>query len=126
MHQSPTLPRPLVLGSTSPYRRELLSRLNIALAVLLFLSSLWLVRTSYESRRLFVELERAQSQSHELQIDYERLEVDKRAQATPLRVEKLAREKLRMFNNTPGVTHYVSTSASAVADPAADQSGGQP
>ena len=33
MHQSPTLPRPLVLGSTSPYRRELLSRLNIAFDV---------------------------------------------------------------------------------------------
>lgn len=33
MHQSPPLPRPLVLGSTSPYRRELLSRLNIAFDV---------------------------------------------------------------------------------------------
>lgn len=29
MHESPTLPRPLVLGSTSRYRRELLSRLNL-------------------------------------------------------------------------------------------------
>jgi cell division protein FtsL len=95
----------------------MISRLNIVLAVVLFFSCLWLVRSSYESRRLFVELERAQSQSHELQIDYERLEVDKRAQATPLRVEKLAREKLRMFNNTPGVTHYVSTSASGVPLP---------
>jgi len=91
-----------------------ISRLNIVLAVLLLLSSLWLVRASYESRRLFVELEKAQSRSHELQIDYERLEIDKRAQATPLRVEKLAREKLRMFNNTPGVTHYVSSAGAAV------------
>jgi cell division protein FtsL len=94
----------------------MVTRLNILLAAVLFFSCLWLVRSSYESRRLFVELEKAQSQSHELQIDYERLEVDKRAQATPLRVEKLAREKLRMFNNTPGVTHYVSTSASGVPD----------
>ncbi|MFT3859441.1 MAG: cell division protein FtsL [Aquabacterium sp.] len=92
----------------------MIARLNILLGIVLFFSCLWLVRSSYESRRLFVELEKAQSQSHELQIDYERLEVDKRAQATPLRVEKLARDKLRMFNNTPGVTHYVSTAASGV------------
>ena len=108
----------------------MMARLNILLAVALFFSCLWLVRSSYESRRLFVELEKAQSESHELQIEFERLEVDKRAQATPLRVEKLAREKLRMFNNTPGVTHYVSTAASgamaASAAEAGDHAGGSP
>lgn len=88
-------------------------RLNLLLALVLLGSCVWLIRTSHESRRLFVALERAQSESHELQIDFERLEVDKRAQATPLRVERLAREKLRMFGNSPGVTHYVSASASA-------------
>ena len=101
------------------------ARINLILAVLLILSCLWLVRTSYDARRLFVELEKAQAQSHELQIDFERLEVDKRAQATPLRVEKLAREKLHMFNNTPGVTHYVSTSASGAESVQPDQAGGQ-
>jgi cell division protein FtsL len=100
----------------------MMARLNILLAVVLLLSCFWLVRTSYDARRLFVELEKAQAQSHELQIDFERLQVDKRAQATPLRVEKLAREKLRMFNNSPAVTHYVSTSPAA----AASQAGGQP
>lgn len=88
-------------------------RLNLLLAVVLLASCVWLIRTSHESRRLFVELEKAQNESRELQIDYERLEVDKRAQATPLRVERLAREKLRMFGNSPAVTHYVSASASA-------------
>lgn len=100
-----------------------MARLNILLAIVLLLSCFWLIRTSYESRHLFVELEKAQSQSHELQIDFERLQLDKRAQATPLRVEKLAREKLRMFNNSPAVTHYVNTSASGVA---AAAQGGQP
>lgn len=90
-------------------------RLNLLLAIVLLGSCVWLIRTSHESRRLFVELEKAQNESRELQIDHERLEVDKRAQATPLRVERLAREKLRMFGNSPGVTHYVSASASASA-----------
>ncbi|MCH8178929.1 MAG: cell division protein FtsL [Proteobacteria bacterium] len=87
-------------------------RLNLLLTVVLLACCVWLIRTSHESRRLFVELEKAQNESRELQIDYERLEVDKRAQATPLRVERLAREKLRMFGNSPAVTHYVSASAS--------------
>lgn len=88
-------------------------RLNLLLAIVLLGSCVWLIRTSHESRRLFVELEKAQNESRELQIDHERLEVDKRAQATPLRVERLAREKLRMFGNSPGLTHYVNASASA-------------
>jgi septum formation protein len=33
MHQSPSLQRPLVLGSTSRYRRELLARLNLSFDV---------------------------------------------------------------------------------------------
>lgn len=96
-------------------------RINIVLALVLVLSCVWLIRTSYESRHSFVELEKAQAQARELQIDYERLQLDKRAQATPLRVEKLARDKLRMFNNSPSLTHYVSTSASGVAAGAASQ-----
>jgi len=89
-----------------------MGRLNLFLAAVLLISCFWLIRSSYESRRLFIELEKAQSREHELQSDRERLQLDKRAQATPLRVEKLAREKLRMFNATPAVTHYVSQAAS--------------
>ena len=35
MHQSPPAPRALVLGSTSPYRRELLQRLGLPFTVVL-------------------------------------------------------------------------------------------
>jgi cell division protein FtsL len=33
--------------------------------------------------------------------------VEKRAQATPLRVEKLAKEQLQMRTTTPAITQYV-------------------
>jgi cell division protein FtsL len=36
------------------------------------------------------------------------MQVEKRAQATPLRVEKLARERLQMRSATPAITHYVN------------------
>ncbi len=105
-------------------------RLNILLAVVLLGSCVWLIRSSHESRSLVYELEKSQSAARELQIEFERLELDKRAQATPLRVEKLAREKLRMFGNNPGVTHYVSASGGAASGaegaPAEAASGGRP
>lgn len=85
-------------------------RLNLVLVVALLLSCFWLVSSSHESRRLFVALDKARAQASELQIDYERLQVDKRAQATPLRVEKLARAKLKMLDHSPAVTHYVALS----------------
>ncbi|MFZ4552745.1 MAG: cell division protein FtsL [Aquabacterium sp.] len=100
-----------------------MGRLNLILAAVVLLSCFWLIRSSYEARSLFVELDKAQSHAHELQIDYERLQVEKRAQATSLRVEKLAREKLRMFSHNPSVTHYV-VAASGVA--LAASQGGQP
>jgi len=90
----------------------MMARLNVFLAVVLLLSCFWLIRSSYESRHLFVELDKAQNQAQDLQTEHDRLVLEKRAQATPLRVEKLAREKLQMFNATPGVTHYVSQAAS--------------
>jgi cell division protein FtsL len=93
-----------------------MSRLNLFLAFILVMSCFWLIRSSNDARHLFVDLEKAQAQSHELQIEYDRLQVDKRAQATPLRVEKLAHDKLHMFSNKPDVTHYLTgASAPAVA-----------
>jgi cell division protein FtsL len=46
-------------------------------------SALFLVRVQYDSRRLYTEIERAQNEFHKIEIENERLQVDKRAQATP-------------------------------------------
>ncbi len=82
-------------------------RLNLVLLVAVIASAMYLVQVQYQSRRLFVEVEKAQSLSRKLEIERERLEVDKRSQATPLRVEKLAKEQLQMRTATPAVTQYV-------------------
>jgi cell division protein FtsL len=54
-----------------------------------------------------VELEKAVAQARKVESDNERLQVEKRAQATPLRVEKLARDRLQMRTATPAITQYV-------------------
>jgi cell division protein FtsL len=92
----------------------MITRLNIVLLAGLVASSLYLVKTSYESRRLFAELDRAANEQRQLEVNYSRLEAERQAQATHLRVEKVAREKLGMRTVTPAVTQYVELSASGV------------
>ena len=83
-------------------------RLNLLLLVAVLISALYLVRTQYESRRLYVELEIAAAQGRKIEMENERLQVEKRAQATPLKVEKLARDRLQMRTATPAITQYVT------------------
>ncbi len=90
-------------------------RLNLVLLVGVIVSAMYLVQIQYQSRRLFVEVEKAQSLSRKLETERERLEVDKRSQATPLRVEKLAKEQLQMRTATPAVTQYVKLPALAAS-----------
>ena len=85
-----------------------MTRLNVLLLLVLLVSSLYLVRVSYESRRLFAELDKAQNELRALDTDSERLKTELRSQATPLRVERTARERLAMRAATPAVTQYVS------------------
>ncbi len=92
-----------------------MARLNFVLLIFVVLSALYLVRTQYESRRLYVELEKASAQSRKLTTEKERLQVEKRAEATPLKVEKLARDRLQMRTATPAITQYVDYKPVAAA-----------
>ncbi len=85
-----------------------MSRLNLLLLLAVMASALYVVHTQYESRRIYVELEKAAAQSRRVETDNERLQVEKRAQATPLRVEKLAKDRLQMRTATPAITQYVT------------------
>jgi cell division protein FtsL len=83
------------------------TRINLMLLLAVVASALYLVSIQYESRRLFTELDKAQAEERRLSSDQERLKVEKRAQATSARVEKLAREKLQMRLVLPAITTYV-------------------
>ena len=85
----------------------MLLRLNILLLMVTIVSAMALIQSQYESRKLFTELDRALAESRQLETDHQRLQVEKRAQATPLRLEQLARDKMGMQPATPAVTVYV-------------------
>jgi cell division protein FtsL len=94
---------------------HIMARLNLVLLLAVLASALYLVRTQYESRRLYVELEKATAESRKLETENERLQVEKRAQATPLKVEKLAKDRLQMRTVTPAITQYVTYTDAATA-----------
>ena len=98
-----------------------MTRLSIFLLLLVIARALFLARTQYESRLLYTELDRALAEARRLETEHQRLQVEKRAQATPLRVETLARNKLHMRTVTPAITQYVTdplpAQASAEARP---------
>ena len=82
-------------------------RLNLLLLAAVLGSSLLLVNSAYEARRVFAALDQAQKENRQLDAEFKRLDAERQAQATHLRVEKMAREKLRMRTATPAVTAYV-------------------
>ncbi|NBX56040.1 MAG: cell division protein FtsL [Betaproteobacteria bacterium] len=85
-----------------------MTRISALLLMAVLLSALYLVKTQYESRRLYTELDRAKAQAQRLETEYDRLDVERGAQATPLRVEKLAREQLHMRTISPAITQYAA------------------
>jgi len=99
-----------------------MTRLNVLLLVALIFSAIYLVRVSHESRRLFADLDKARNEERLLASEFERLKSDKQSQATPLRVEKTARDKLAMRTATPAITQYVEVARTAGA--AASANGG--
>ncbi len=92
-----------------------MSRLNLLLLLALIASSLFLIRSAYDARRLFAEIHKAEVEAMRLDGEYKRLEAERQAQATSLRVERTAREKLQMRTVTPAVTMYVVDPAASAA-----------
>ncbi len=95
-------------------------RLNLMLLLAVVASALYLVGVQYDSRSVFVDVEKARNESRRLETEFERLQVEKRAQATPARVEQLAKSKLQMRQASPGVTAYVTYTPVSTPVPATE------
>lgn len=80
-----------------------MAKLNLLLIAAVLVSGIVLVHSAYESRRLFTELDRAKAEGARLAADAERLKAERHAQATNLRVEQVARERLGMKVISPAV-----------------------
>ena len=88
-----------------------MTRINLLLLMAVIASALLLVKTAYDARRLFTEIDRAQTETQRLDGEHKRLEAERQFQATNLRVERTARERLKMTTVTPAVTMYEASPA---------------
>jgi cell division protein FtsL len=89
------------------------TRLNLVLLAVLVACALSLVTSRHQARRLFVELERAQTAARGYETEYGQLQLEQSTWGMPARVEKIAREQLRMQLPTPARTEIVGMGAKA-------------
>jgi cell division protein FtsL len=101
-----------------------MTRLNLLLLAAVIASALLLVRNAYEARRLFSASHRADVEGGRLQGEHKRLEAERELQATNQRVDRSARERLKMVTATPAITMYESAPAGSAAASAAGLAAG--
>ncbi|WP_293752650.1 cell division protein FtsL [Limnohabitans sp. Rim8] len=102
-----------------------MTRVSFLLLVATVVSALWLVHSHYESRRIFMDMESARKEAKRIEVDHDRMEVERRAQATPLRVEQIARQQLNMRTASPAITQYVNAQGAAIGASLPAVGGGQ-
>jgi cell division protein FtsL len=98
-----------------------MSKLTMLLGVLVMVCALGLVTSQHRARKLFVELERAQAQARELEVGWNRLQVDQTLLAKPALIDATARRALKLEQVSPSRSLYLpgthgGTPASAAAD----------
>jgi len=84
------------------------ARLCIVLTALLAASALSLVNAQYQARRLFIEIERAQTVARQLEVEWSQLQLDQSTLGKHARIESNARRDLNMVPLTPARTQYIT------------------
>ncbi|WP_206951044.1 cell division protein FtsL [Trinickia acidisoli] len=94
-----------------------MSRLNIFLLIVVLGCALSVVNATNQQRQLFVQLERAQSEEHQLQQDYAQLQYQQSALSKTSRIEQLATDTLKMQPASTGDTQFLTLApGSSVAE----------
>ncbi len=86
-------------------------RICFVLMVFLVGCALSLVRAQYEARRLFIELEQAQTLARQLDVEWSQLQLDQSMLGKHARLAELARRDLNMVPLTPERTQYLKAEA---------------
>ncbi len=90
-----------------------MNRLNIFLLIVVLGCALSVVNATNQQRQLFVQLERAQSDEHQLQQDYAQLQYQQSALSKTSRIEQLATATLKMQPASTGETQFLTLAPGA-------------
>ncbi len=92
-----------------------MGRMSLILSVVLMLCAISLVTARYQSRQLFVDVDRAHAQARDLENDWRRLQLDRAELARSARVDRAARDDLKMISIVPDRTVYLNQPPVAVS-----------
>jgi cell division protein FtsL len=73
-----------------------LARINLLLLLLVTACALGLVTAQHQARKLFADMEQEQERAKQLDVEWGQLQLEQSTWAMHARVEKIARERLRM------------------------------
>ncbi|UOD50835.1 cell division protein FtsL [Orrella daihaiensis] len=88
-----------------------MGRAVIVMALLLMLAALSLVTARYQSRHLFIQNEQLLAQASELDVTWRHLQLERAELSRNARVDRIAREQLRMIPISPNRTLYIRDAA---------------
>ena len=83
-------------------------RLNLLLLIVAVVCALSVVTSQHKARKLFQALESEQERAKQLDVEYGRLQIELSTWATSPRIEKIARDKLKMRTPEPAKVVVVS------------------
>jgi len=89
-----------------------MARLNLFLLVAVVVCALGVVTSQHKARKLFQALEGEQEKARQLEVEFGQLQLELSTWATSPRIEKIAREKLRM--RTPEASKIMTANARGV------------
>jgi len=84
-----------------------MTRANIFLTALLVVCALGLVTSQHRARKLFIDVERAQAQAAQLEVRWNRLQVEQTALAKASLIDAKARRELAMQSISPDRTLHL-------------------
>lgn len=82
-------------------------RLSLLLAVVLMVSALSLVTARFQSRQLYIQLDRQDDVSRQLDTDWRRLQLERAELTRHTRIDHVARNELDMISGSPDRTLYI-------------------
>ncbi|MEO8486918.1 MAG: cell division protein FtsL [Betaproteobacteria bacterium] len=90
-----------------------MARVSLVLLAILVACAVSLVTSRHRSRELFVDFEREQARARAYEVEYGQLQLEQSTWSMPARVEKIAREQLRMQVPPAGRVEVVGLPADA-------------
>ena len=90
-------------------------RFNMLLLLAVVICALGVVTSQHKARKLFQDLEAEQDRAKQLDVEFDQLQLELSTWATPPRIEKIARDKLKM--RTPEAAKVISAGAGVLARP---------